>query len=91
MFCECCGYPTLGVPLGQYELEFDSAQRACPLCEWENPRLTAAGTAVPDGESAEERNDGRSLAEARASFARNLSMYDPAHLEPWMLGPPSAE
>lgn len=91
MFCECCGYPTLRVPLVQDELEFDFAQRVCPLCEWESPRLTEAGVPVPDSPSAEERNDGRSLAEARASFARHLSMYDPAKLEPWMLGPPSPE
>ena len=90
MFCECCGYPTLLVPLGQYELEFDSARSACLLCEWESPRLTEAGVPIPDGPNAEERNDGHSLAEARANFARHLSMYDPAKLEPWMLGPPSA-
>jgi hypothetical protein len=91
MFCECCGYPTLRVPIAQHALEFDFAQRACPLCEWEIPRLTEAGLPVPNGQSAEERNDGRSLAEARASFGRHLSMYDPSKLEPWMLGPPSAE
>jgi len=91
VFCECCGYPTLRVPLVEIELEFDIAQRACPLCEWESPRLTEAGLPVPEGTSAEERNDGHSLAEARANFARHLSMYDPAKLEPWMLGPPSAK
>jgi hypothetical protein len=91
MFCECCGYPTLHVPLAQHELELDFGQRACLLCEWENPRLTEAGVPVPNGQSAEERNDGRSLAEARASFGRHLSMYDPAKLEPWMLAPPSPE
>jgi hypothetical protein len=78
VFCECCGYPTLRVPLGDIELEFDFAQRACPLCEWESPRLTEAGAPVPNGPSAEERNDGHSLAEARASLANHLSMYDPA-------------
>jgi hypothetical protein len=47
VFCECCGYPTLRVPLVEIELEFDIAQRACPLCEWESPRLTEAGVPVP--------------------------------------------
>jgi len=52
--------------------------------------LTAQGEAATV-DSGPERNSGISLAEARANFERYLSMYDPEKLEPWMLGPPSAE
>jgi len=89
--CECCNLPTLRVPVDQHlGQHFEQAERVCGLCEWESVALTAQGAAATV-DSGAERNDGISLAEARANFERYLSMYDPEKLEPWMLGPPSAE
>jgi hypothetical protein len=89
--CECCELPTLRVPLDKYGMHLDDAQVVCPLCEWENSPLTDEGAENEEAESNAERNDGISLGQARSNFSRYLSMYDPQELEPWMLGPPSAE
>ncbi len=90
--CECCGYLTLTVPMAQYADDtLDAVDPACPFCDWENPPLNDDGTPKPNPPSPEERNDGHSLSEARANVGKFLWMYDPAHLEPWMTGPPSSE
>jgi hypothetical protein len=90
LFCECCGFPTLDVSLQDgIGPSFESAGRACGLCDWENPPLTADGAPAEDHVATMERNSGISLGRARANFARYLSMYDPSRLEPWMIGPPS--
>lgn len=83
--------PAIGVPYYQHDFHLEDSRLVCPLCDWENTPLTADGAEDPTALPSQERNDGISIAEARINFARYLSMYDPAKLEPWMLGPPSAE
>lgn len=83
--------PSIRVPYFQYDFHLEDLLTVCPLCDWENTPLTEDGADDPDGPPSEEINDGISIGEARANFARYLSMYDPAKLEPWMLGPPTAE
>lgn len=90
--CECCGYRTRFIPPDQYgqPLLID-APTSCRLCDWENAPVDDNGRPDADAPSGEDRNGGHTLAEAKANFARYLSMYDPAQLEPWMLGPPTPE
>jgi hypothetical protein len=89
--CECCDLPTIRVPYYNYDIHLNDTNVVCPLCEWENIPLTAEGVEDKGAIGTGERNDGISLAEARGNFSRYLSMYDPKKLQPWMLGPPSAE
>lgn len=90
--CECCGYRTRPIPqFTDGTVVIAEASSSCGLCDWENASIDENGNSVPGSESDEERNDGYSIAEATANFTRHLSMYDPARLAPWMLGPTSAE
>ena len=90
--CECCGYRTR--PISQFTdgtVAIADTSSSCGLCDWENASLDENGNSIPGPESDEERNDGYSITEAQANFAKHLSMYDPARPAPWMLGPASAE
>jgi hypothetical protein len=93
MTCECCGFPTLPLApdalLG--EVDWASTVLACPLCSWESGPASEDGTPDPEGGSGEDRNEGFTLAAARANFERHGWMYDPAEPPAWMGGPPTAE
>ena len=89
-YCECCEYPTLAIiddVDGAPEWTFSGT--ACDLCEWESASLDNEGE--PEATLAEERNDGLSLAVARAQLERYGSIYDPVSLPPWKLSAPSIE
>lgn len=101
-YCECCGFPSLGVPEvdarpfdGEPHTEligvpgWESGSRHCDLCEWESRQLDDKGD--PVSILLEEPNDGMTLEQARANFARFGSMYDPSNLPEWKVSAPSAE
>jgi hypothetical protein len=88
-YCECCGFPSLFID--DYEdgsLDWASSTCACDLCEWESRRLDAQGDPVSTPE--EERNDGLTLEQARANFARFGFIYDPSDLPMWKPSAPSS-
>ena len=87
--CECCEFPTLAIR-NEDELDFrwNLTPTSCDLCEWDSRPLDANGDVSASSPSDEERNDGLSLATARANFARFSSIYDPNDLPDWKLSPP---
>ena len=90
--CECCGFPTLGVPdEHEPDPEWELTRTSCELCEWDNRPLDRTGDVRTDLPPDEERNDGLSLATARAHYAQFLSIYDPADPPTWRVTPPRAE
>jgi hypothetical protein len=90
--CVCCGYPTLPVWADRLDpVDSPEVGASCVLCDWENVPLLDDGTPDPEAASDEERNDGYTLAQAQANFARFTWMYDPARPEPWMAGSPPEE
>lgn len=68
--CECCGCLTRVVPLDPHGSRylFEEVSPSCPLCEWESPPLDASGEVIVGSATAEERNSGYSLPEARAAL-----------------------
>jgi uncharacterized protein YjiS (DUF1127 family) len=88
--CECCGYLTIMAAVDRYD-SFEPSETlwACPLCDWENAPLRADGSLDADAPSAEERNGGSTLEQARANFRTHAWMYDPERPEPWMVAPPA--
>lgn len=90
--CECCGYPTIVAALDRADV-FEPSETlwGCRLCDWENTPLRADGSPDPDAPSAEDRNGGFTLEQARANFRIHAWMYDPAQPEPWMAGPPTPD
>ena len=91
MTCECCGFPTLSLLPDSTvsDVDWDDSHLACVLCSWESGPALDDGTPDPAAGSAEERNEGRTLAEAQANCARHAWMYDPAHPPEWMGGRPT--
>jgi hypothetical protein len=90
--CECCSYPTIVAALDRADV-FEPSETlwGCRLCDWENTPLQPDGSPDPDAPSAEERNGGFTLEQARANFRIHAWMYDPARPEPWMAGPPTPD
>jgi hypothetical protein len=91
-YCECCGCPTLGIPEDSSAApDWTFGARACDLCEWESAVLDEAGNVSQHAETAETRNDGLSLAIARANFDRFLSIYDPDDPPVWQVSAPDMD
>jgi uncharacterized protein YcaQ len=67
--------------------DWENSGGTCDLCEWENRPLDAQGDLV--GAPREEANDGLTLEQARANYARFGSIYDPDVLPEWKLAAPS--
>jgi hypothetical protein len=89
-YCQCCGYPTLGVPDGtDGEPEWDVSATACDLCEWDSAPLNVDGE--PLTSSDEERNDGLTLDVARQQVEQHGNIYDPASPALWKVSTPSAQ
>jgi hypothetical protein len=90
--CECCGHPTIVAAVDRYD-SFEPSETlwGCTLCDWENAPLRADGSRDPGAPSAEERNGGFTLEQARANFRAHAWMYDPERREPWMTAAPSSQ
>lgn len=101
-YCECCGFPSLSVPdvdAQPYNGDprpdlsgvpgWETSNRHCELCEWESQQLDAQGD--PVSVLLEEPNDGITLEQARANFARFGSIYDPSNLPDWKVSVPSPD
>jgi hypothetical protein len=87
--CACCGFPTLAIyNEGDPGFRWDLTPTSCDLCEWDSRPLDVNGDISPSSASDEDRNDGLSLENARANFARFSSIYDPSDLPDWKISPP---
>ena len=93
MTCECCGHPTLPLmsDTGIADVDWEGSHLGCILCDWESGPALEDGTPDPAAASAEDRNGGCGLTEARANYERYGWMYDPARPPEWMGGLPTPE
>ena len=91
MRCECCELPTLFIVADRdEEAEWSETSLGCTICGWENLPADENGQ-LRDRDSAEDRNDGIALSEAKRHLAQYGWMYDPDKPPAWLGGPISLD